>query len=185
MLRSLSVTCRACAIMVQYIFINLVGDALTNCLKHKCIVPRNACDFQYISDVQSCWTGFLQQWGAECSPLSRGTFKLRPKMSGKMSMASRLGCPAERRRVVTVHTYRPIGMCPIRYKYLQYPIMITVKMKLQLYYWLTNPQVTSVVFQLKRHPTYTVGKRDCLSLAQEKILSNQIDSWHSTKTAQY
>lgn len=111
-------------------------------------------------------------------------------MSGKMSMASRLGCPAERRRVVTVHTYRPIGMCPntIQIPTISYHdhsedepgffsgigILLRKWQKLQLYSWLTNPQVASVVFQLKRHPTYTVGKRDCLSLAQEKILSNQI-----------
>ena len=105
----------------------IVGDALTNCLKQKCSVSRNACNFQHISDFQSCWTGFLQQWGAECSPLSRGTFKFRPKMSGKMSMASRLGCPAERRLLSFLSLvqpsieewwlcipigYRPIGMCP-------------------------------------------------------------------------
>ena len=75
------------------------------------------------SDADGLKRARFNAWGAECSPFSRGTFKFRPKMSGKMSMASRLGCPAERRllsealhwRVVTVHTYRayrPIGMCP-------------------------------------------------------------------------
>lgn len=168
------------------------------------------------SDADGLKRARFNAWGAECSPFSRGTFKFRPKMSGKMSMASRLGCPAERRllsealhwRVVTVHTYRAYRYVPQydtnTYKsyhdhsedepgnYSGIGILLRKWQKLQLYYWLTNPQVASVgviswleAFQLKRHPTYKVGKRDCLSLAQEKILSNQIDYWHSTKTAQY
>ena len=124
---------------------------------HEMLVISNI--FQMFSPVGQDFFNSEVPFG---SPLSRGTFKLRPKMSGKMSMASRLGCPAERRRVVTVHTYRAYRYVP-QYDTNTYNIrswsqwrwtwifssgigiLLRKWQKLQLYYWLTNPQVASVV----------------------------------------